>query len=143
MVAPQLKERYIEPGIVRFVWHDFAWIGEESRMAAQAARCAGRQGKFWEYHDHLFSNQRGANQGQFSSVNLQAYAGQLGLDTGSFRSCLDQGPDLPDIRQELVTSRERGVNATPLFLINGRRLVGGNVEAFARAIEEERVRVGR
>jgi protein-disulfide isomerase len=143
VVAPQLKERYVEPGIVRIVWHDFAWIGEESRQAAQAARCAGRQGKFWEYHDHLYGNQRGVNQGQFAAGNLRSYATQVGLEPENFGRCLEHGPDLPNIRQELVNAREQGVNATPLFRINGRPLVAGNIDAFARAIEEERARVGR
>jgi len=75
-VKPELVRRYIDTGQVKLVWHDFAWIGEESRLAAQAARCAGRQGKFWEYHDLLYNRQRGENQGQFSPANLQTYAAE-------------------------------------------------------------------
>jgi protein-disulfide isomerase len=143
VVGPEIAKRYIETGQARLVWHDFAWIGEESRLAAQAARCAGRQGKFWEYHDHLYANQRGENQGQFAAANLKAFAGALGLDAAAFGDCLDRKEDLAAIQQGLAEGRSRGVTATPYFLINGQRLVAGSVEQFARAIDAELARLGR
>ena len=108
MVEPELVKRYVDEGKVKLVWRDFAWIGEESRLAAQAARCAGRQGMFWEYHDHLYNNQRGENRGQFAAANLRQFAATLGLDSPSFDSCLEAGEDLPAIQQELATARQRG-----------------------------------
>lgn len=65
-VEPQLRAEYIDRGLVRLEWHDFAWIGPESRDAANAARCATDQDRFWEYHDLLYRNQAGENQGAFS-----------------------------------------------------------------------------
>lgn len=141
-MAPRIISQYVEPGLVRLVWHDFAWIGEESRQAAQGARCAGRQGKFWEYHDHLYANQRGENQGQFSNANLESFAGALGLDRAAFASCLAGGADLASLRDELAASRQQGITATPYFLINRQHLVAGTFEAFARAIDTERARLG-
>jgi protein-disulfide isomerase len=142
-VAPQLIEAYVSSGKLRIVWHDFAWIGQESRLAAQAARCAGGQNRFWAYHDHLFQNQRGENAGQFSPSNLKSYALMLGLDPTTFATCLDAGADLPAIREDLATARAQGITATPSFLLNGQRLVGAlNPGAFAQAIEAELQRVG-
>ena len=83
-IKPQLQERYIDTGIARLVWHDFAWYGDESRHAANAARCAGEQGQFWEYHDLLFDNQRGTNTGNFSRDNLKRYGNALGLEPEAF-----------------------------------------------------------
>ena len=68
---------------------DFAFLGQESFWAANAARCAGEQGKFWEYHDYLYNSQRGENQGAFSKNNLKSFAGALNLDGGKFNACLD------------------------------------------------------
>ena len=144
MVAPEILSRYVESGQVKLVWHDFAWIGAESRQAAQAARCAGRQGQFWEYHDHLFNNQRGENRGQFSPENLRGFATTLGLDAGAFGDCLARGEDLSAIQQDLASSRAEGIIATPSFKVNGQRLVGArSIEAFAQAIDAELAKVGR
>lgn len=143
MVEPEIARRYIETGRVKLVWHDFAWIGEESRLAAQAARCAGRQAKFWEFHDHLYANQRGENQGQFAAGNLKGFAGALGLDRAAFGECLDRREDLPAIQQDLAEGRSRGVVATPTFFINGQRVAGGPIDQFARAIDAELAKLGR
>ena len=142
-MKPELVKRYVETGQVKFVWHDFAWIGEESRLAAQGARCAGRQGKFWEFHDYLFAHQRGENQGQFAPNNLKAFAGEVGLDTAAFGECLDRKEDLAAIQQDLAEGRSRGVTTTPSFLINGQRLGAGSAEQFFRAIDAELAKVGR
>jgi protein-disulfide isomerase len=144
VVEPELVKQYVDTGKVKLVWHDFAWIGEESRQAAQAARCAGRQGKFWEYHDHLYHNQRGENRGQFAPPNLKQFAADLELDTATFSSCLDSTPDLVAIQQELTTARQQGINATPVFVLNGQRLAGArSLEQFAQAIDAELAKSGR
>jgi protein-disulfide isomerase len=70
---------YIKNGKVKLVSRDFAFLGSESQKSAEAARCAGDQGKFWEYHDYLFNHQNGENKGNFSSLNLKTYAKALGL----------------------------------------------------------------
>ena len=140
---PQLIERYVNVGQLRIVWNDFAWYGEESRVAAQAAGCAGREGLFWGYHDLLYANQRGINQGQFSSSNLKQWAADLGLNSESFSACLDAGEDLPAIREDLATGRAAGVNATPVFVINGQRLVGPQrFDAFRQVIATKLAEAG-
>lgn len=133
---PQLIEKYAGTGHVKFVWHDFAWIGEESRLAAQGARCAGREGMFWGFHDMLYANQRGYNQGQFSAANLKRYAADLGLNTDAFGACLDAAEDVGTIRSDLAAARAAGITATPLFIINGERVAGPqSVELFSEIID--------
>lgn len=144
MVEPQLISQYVDTGKVTLVWRDFAWIGQESRRAARAARCAGQQGRFWEFHRHLYGNQRGENQGQFSVANLRAFAGALKLDTAAFNACLDAGGDLGAIQEEFGAARARNVNATPYFFINGRPTVGaGSFSQFAAALDAELRRLGQ
>jgi protein-disulfide isomerase len=113
-VEPTIKQRYIDTGQVKLVWHDFPWIGEESRTAAQAARCARAQGndRFWQYHDYLYHHQRGENAGQFAAANLKAFAAELGLDGPRFNACLDAGQDLPALRQAVQDGRAQGITAT-------------------------------
>jgi protein-disulfide isomerase len=143
VVEPEIAKLYLETGKARLIWHDFAWIGEESRLAAQAARCAGRQGKFWEYHDHLYANQRGENQGHFGPNNLRNFADSLELEAVAFRECLEKKEDLAAIQQDLAVARSRGVVATPSFLINGQLLVAASAERLSRAIEAELARLGQ
>lgn len=143
-MKPEIVKRYVDTGRLKFVWHDFAWIGAESRQAAQAARCAGRQGKFWHYHEHLFNSQRGENQGRFAPTNLIASGSAMGLDAAQFGSCLTQAPDTPAIQQALVEGRQRGVNATPTFFVNGQRVAGArSVDSFAQAIDAELKKLGQ
>lgn len=123
-IEPQLRVSYFVKGRVRLVWHDYPWIGNESYVAAQAARCAGEQGGFWAYHDYLYAHQRGENLGQFATDNLKAFALDIGLDTASFDACLDAGRDLASIREGLTQALDRGVNVTPYFFINDEPRVG-------------------
>jgi protein-disulfide isomerase len=123
-IEPPFKQQYIDTGKVRFIWRDFPWIGDESFDAAQAARCAGKQGRFWAYHDFLYANQRGENAGQFVPANLQAFAASLGLDQPLFNACNQQGQDLPALNDALRFGVSKGVDVTPTFLINGDLKVG-------------------
>ncbi len=70
---------YLKDGKINFVYRDFAFLGPESIRSAEAARCAGEQNKFWEYHDYLFNHQNGENQGNFSDIYLKSFAGELKL----------------------------------------------------------------
>jgi len=82
-VEPELKNEYIENGTLRLEWRDFPYLGQESVNAAVAARAAQEQGKFWEYHDILYQNQKGENSGAFSDENLIGFAREAGLDVES------------------------------------------------------------
>lgn len=74
-----LLDNYIAEGKISFAYRDFAFLGNESIRTAEAARCAGDQGKFWEYHDYLYTHQNGENQGAFSDLYLKSFAGELKL----------------------------------------------------------------
>ncbi len=123
-VMPQITEKYIKTGKVKFVYRDFAFLGEESEWAASAAECAKEQGKFWEYHDYLYTHQNGENQGAFHKKNLKQFAGALGLDGSKFDSCLDTDKYLEEVRKDTEAGRLAGVSGTPTTFVNGRAVVG-------------------
>ena len=135
-IEPQIKAAYIDTGIARLVWHDFAWIGQESRDAANAARCAGDQGKFWEFHDALYQNQAGENAGAFSKDRLKAFGDGLGLEPGAFHGCVDAGKYSDAVQADFADVRQKGFNGTPTFVIGDQRIVGAQpFEVFAAAID--------
>jgi protein-disulfide isomerase len=107
-------------GKAKFVYHNFAVIGQESIWAAEAADCAGDQNKFWAYVMDLFAHQGGENSGVFAKSNLKQFAAQLGLDPGTFNTCLDGDKYAAQVEQERVQGQQRGVQATPTFFINGK-----------------------
>lgn len=133
---PELRRRFIETGKVRLEWHDFAWYGPESNWAANAARCAGDQGKFWEYHDHLYEHQGGTNTGAFAKSRLSEFARAIGLDGAAFDACLEQDSHLGAVRADMEQVRELGLVGTPTFFVNGRQISASPQELFA-AIEAE------
>ena len=130
---------YVKTGIVRFGYQHMAFLGPESKSAAEASECADEQGKFWEYHDVLFANQSGENQGAFSKDNLKKFATDLKLDTAKFNACVDSGKYSATVENDTAYAQTLGVTSTPAFLINGQSLVGAQpFEAFQKIVESER-----
>ena len=106
---------------------------DRAQPAAEAAQCANEQGKFWEYHDKLFENQRA-----LQDSNLRQYAVDLGLNAESFGECLDSGRFSDDVAQDMREGTSAGVRGTPAFFVNGRFLSGTQpFDAFAKIIDEE------
>lgn len=112
-------DAYVSTGKVYFTYHSVGeFIGPESARSAEAAYCAGDQGKFWEYHDYIMGNQRGENAGWFSDRRLSAFAEALSLDKAAFSSCINGGKYRDMVRQELFTARDLGIQSTPTFVIS-------------------------
>ena len=106
---------------------------DRAQAAAEAAQCARAQGKFWEYHDKLFENQKA-----LQTENLKQYAVGLGLDADDFGECLDSGRFRDDVTQDQREGSTYGVRGTPAFFVNGRFLSGNQpFDAFAKIIDEE------
>jgi protein-disulfide isomerase len=129
----QLQERY--PGKLKLVYRDFPLdqLHPQARNASEAARCAGDQGKFWEYHDVLFTQAP-----QASPESLRRYAEQTGLDTAAFDRCLSSGLHREAVQRDVEEGTRLGVTGTPAFFINGRPVLGAqHIGAFTRVIDEE------
>lgn len=99
--------------------------------AAEAARCAGEQGKFWEYHDLLFKDHRLDRNGLLDEARA------LELDDKKFQTCLDTSQYKPQIQADALDAMRAGVSGTPGFFINGSYLDGDLPEAaFDKAIQD-------
>jgi protein-disulfide isomerase len=120
---------------VRVVWKDFPLtrIHPQAAKAAEAARCAEEQGKFWPYHDRLF-----ANQDALMVDDLKKHAQDVALDTARFNSCLDSAKYATRVREGLDAGTVLGVSSTPTLFVNGRVMPGAYpYEELAAVIDEE------
>lgn len=132
----QLLEKY--GGKIKLVYRDFPLesIHPQARRAAEAARCAQDQGKFWDYYDTLFTESP-----KLSPDDLQRYAAQVGLDVTKFDGCVAGGSHKTSVQRDIDEGTRLGINGTPAFFVNGRPLSGAQpIEAFARLIDEELAR---
>ena len=140
---PALKKDYIETGKVRYVFRDYPLdqIHPQARKAAEAAHCAGEQGKYWEMHDVLFGNQQALQPPQLSD-----HARTLGLDGARFDQCLTAGTHAARVSKGLTDGQAAGVQGTPGFVVakttpgntvEGALVVGAQpVEVFRRLIDQ-------
>ena len=127
---------YVDTGKAQLHYRYFAFLGKESVRAAEAAEAAAAQGKFWEYHDALYTYQGAENSGAFSDERLVQLAQLVGLDVPRFQESLESGEYEAVIKAELEEGRERGVSGTPTFFVNGERVPDWrNLDAFRARIE--------
>ncbi len=111
-------------------------IHPRAQQAAEAARCAADQGKFWEYHKLLY-----ANFGQLSRENLAAHAQALQLDAPAFAACLDSKKHADAVEADFQLGLRSGISSTPNFFVNGIAVVGAQPQsAFERVIDAELAR---
>jgi len=113
-VLPQIIEEYVKTGKVRYFFKDtpVEAIHPQAFKAAEAALCAGAQGKYWEMHDRLFKNQQ-----SLSLDGLGAQATALVLDIATFQQCLDQGTYASQIRNSIQDAVKSGARGTPTFIV--------------------------
>lgn len=111
---PQLEQEYVKTGKVKLVLRDnpLEAIHPFAFKAAEAAHCAGEQGRFWEMHDRMFDNIRA-----LSRNDLAASAKALGLDEAKFGACLDAGGRAARIREDIAEANAIGAQGTPNFFV--------------------------
>jgi protein-disulfide isomerase len=124
---------------IQLVFMDFPLSFHPHAMpAANAARCANAQGKFWEYHDALF-----ADQSKLEPADLKATAKKLGLNTAKFNACFDKNQYSAAIDKDLAEGHRLNVSGTPTFFIDGREVVGAQpTESFTSIIDQELAKNG-
>ncbi len=118
-IRPDIERQYIDTGKVNLYFVDLAFFGPDSTNASEATYCAGEQGKYWEYHDILYSNQKGINDGWASKENLKLFASQLNLDQELFDTCLDSDKYQKRVENNVQEAKRNGVSGTPTFIIVG------------------------
>jgi protein-disulfide isomerase len=125
-IQPQIISTYINTGKAKMVFRDFAFLGPESTVAANAAQCAEDQGKLWAYHDALYAakiqdEQKGGSEsdGFFNRALFLKLAGQTGLNIPTFTACVDGNKDASIVASEMSAAQAAGVNSTPVTFVNG------------------------
>lgn len=109
-----------------------------AHRAAEASQCADDQGKFWDYANELFTNQRAMGED-----DLRSYATNVGLDGAAFETCLSSGKHKATVDRDIEDGRAVGMSGTPGFYVNGRVIGGAQpFEVFKEVIDEELARAG-
>jgi protein-disulfide isomerase len=122
-------------GKIRWAFRDFPIpsLHPQASKAAEAARCAGEQGKFWEYHDLLFDSKV-----QWTPADFKKFAEQLKLEPKRFGSCLDSGKYQAAVQSDIEDGVRLGITGTPTFFVNGRVIVGAvPLENLKKIVEAE------
>jgi len=118
---PQLEETYIDTGIVKLVYRDLPLdsLHPNARPASIASECADEQGKFWDYHDVLFSKQAewGRQSTAVVSETFQTYASDLGLEAASFETCLSSSEMVDEVNNDYLDATSYGASGTPTFFV--------------------------
>jgi protein-disulfide isomerase len=112
--VPSLAREYVDMGKLRYVLRDLPLesIHPQAFKAAEAARCAGDQGRYWEMHEALFKNQKALGPAQ-----LKHYAKGLGLEMAAFEACLDDGRHGDAVRADVAEAQAAGISGTPTFFL--------------------------
>ncbi|MBI5061076.1 MAG: DsbA family protein [Candidatus Aenigmarchaeota archaeon] len=128
-------------GKIRYAFRNFpVHRSADAELHAEAALCAREQGKFWEYHDLIFTNQNLCS--NMTSSNMKAAlienAIQLDMDKEQFVQCLNSGKYKTEVAADLQAGISAGVRGTPTFFINNRTIVGDKpLAAFKAIINDE------
>ena len=138
---PQLKKEYIDTGKVRLVFKDLALgFHKHARKAAQAAHCAGDQGKYWEMHDILFKNAK-----RLDEKYLPEYAVAINLNKEKFVACLNSNQHLAAIDLDVKQANQAGLTGTPSFVIGKTTpdLIKGNVVRGAQPFASLKIAIDK
>ena len=120
-------------GKISFAYKDVPLpMHPHAQKAAEAAHCAGVQGKYWEYHDVLYKTKK------LDVADLKEHARSLQLDGGTFDKCLNSGEQAERVKAQLTEGQSLGLQGTPSFFINGRVFSGVlSFEQLSAVVMEE------
>ena len=113
----KIYENYVMTGKINVIFKDYIIIGQDSFTAAHAAHCAGDQGKFWQYHNTLYNNWDGENNGWAGEANMLKFAKQIDLDMNEFIKCNVDGKYEQKISTSNADAQALGITGTPAFYI--------------------------
>jgi len=131
----QLRQRYHDK--VKFVFVDFPLGFHDRAMdAARAAACAGDQGKYWDYHDAIFTGPM-----KLSPQDLKHTAAELKLDQTKFNACFDQRIHDAQLQKDIALGQSMGLTGTPTFFLDDQELQGSQpLPKFVQALDTELAR---
>ena len=137
---PMLLEKFVATDKVNIIFKDYVIIGKDSVSAAHGTHCAKEQSKYWEYHNILYNNWTGENNGWAGPANLVKYADEIGLDSELFLECMNSFRYSDLIEQSTRDAQTLGLSGTPAIFVfdkknNNVQLITGAqpYEVFQRA----------
>ncbi len=151
-----IKTEYIAAGKVRMAYRNLVILGPESQAAAEAAECAKDQGKFWDYHDALFTaeldedknddgqiNGSSENSGNLKKELFMNLASNLGLNAAQFGSCIGSNKYASEIEADIQAAQAvlGPRDGTPTSFVNGQKIVGAQPYAVFKAAIDEALKV--
>ena len=145
LTAPDVRQRLVATGRVRWVFRDFPLEGHPYSMPAHhAAQCAGEQGKFFEMHDQLYFNQGRWVTDRRPERRFRDFARAIGLDVRRYDDCMSSGRYMARLERERQDGLAAGVGSTPTFDIGGRRVVGASsYDDFRSYVDQAAAAIGR
>ncbi len=143
-IRPQVESELVETGKARLVFYDFVLDPRPEAgtfLAARAARCAGDQGRFWDFHDHLYKNQLTWGMDGDKVGVFEEFGEELGLDGREFRGCLNSDRYAREVTANWELAQALGLGGTPTVLVGGdgampQRLPDYYFETIRQAVEE-------
>ncbi|MDX1492621.1 MAG: DsbA family protein [Longimicrobiales bacterium] len=138
---PPIQQQLVNTGEAKFVFYDFPLIQihPNAFLAARAARCAGDQGAYWEYHDQLFRNQSRWSTANLPTSAYEDYAAEVGIDEEQFSDCLNSDAFADVVTANMQLGNRMSVSGTPTVFINAggqtRRLNSYDITSIREAIE--------
>ncbi|MFQ3629959.1 Rcas_1661 family thioredoxin-like (seleno)lipoprotein [Roseiflexus sp.] len=137
-IEPAIIEAYVATGKARIVYRHLLQLGEESLRAAEAAECAGDQGKFWEMRDAIYRNQTSLYTTSDVGAALAYLAQTVDLNLDEYNACLQSRRHRARIEADFRAAQDAGVRSRPVFDIAGTRLIGARpFEEFQAIIEKQ------
>jgi protein-disulfide isomerase len=141
---PRVESEYVETGKARLVFYDYVLDPRPEAgtfLAARAARCAGDQGRYWEYHDRLYRSQLTWGQESDKLGIFREYGEALGLNGDEFRGCLNSDRHAQEVSANRELAHALGLEGTPAILVGreggmNRRLPNYSFETIQEAVEE-------
>lgn len=141
-VKPLIEREYVESGQAKFVFYDFPLVSihPHAFLAARAARCAGDQNLFWEYHSEVFRNQSAWSQQQSVTGPFTNYAETVGADVDAFEQCLQSDRHAEVVTANMRLGEELGISGTPTVMVSrgggmARRLQSFDFQSVQRAVD--------
>ncbi len=142
-IEPLVISQLVETGKAYYVFHNYPFLDrnsttKESQDSANASLCANEQGKFWEYHDTLFANWNGENEGNLSKDRLIQFASAVELNVDDFTACVNENRYANDVQASFDLGNSMGVSGTPSVFVNGQQIAPGYIPSFediAAAVE--------
>ena len=116
-IEKDIMKNYVKTGKVKIIFKDYNIIGPDSINASHGAHCANEQGLFWEYHDILYSNWTGENNGWASLSNLTVFAEEIDADMDNWTECMNEKKHSKIIMDSNNDAKSLELTGTPAFFV--------------------------